>query len=88
MSPNFFIFSNTLAFKIWIDMGNYKIRARRILEFHISIQILNAEVYMFQIPPLDRDLCNYFHDFIRKSVFLSSFEIHFDQILMRFFNRK
>ena len=28
--------NNTLAFKIWIDMGNYKIRARRGPNFRIS----------------------------------------------------
>jgi len=30
------IIINTLAFKIWIDMGNYKIRAREGPNFRIS----------------------------------------------------
>ena len=75
---------NTLACKIWIDMGNYN----RILEFHISIQILHAKVYMFRIPRLI-GTCAIIFTILKKNLFfLSSCEIHFDQILMRFFNRK
>ena len=78
--------NNTLAFKIWIDM--LCAVGARILEFHISIQILNAKVYMFQIPPLDRNLCNYFHDFLKKICFFVEFWDLFWSDFDAFFNRK